>query len=107
MKLNLYSIFDKKARTYNTPFYLLNDEIAKRTALDLVKDHTTTIAKHPQDFILFRIGEFDDQTGHVQHDEKMPVIVNFHEIQLSLDLSSIPSGSPTDYPDEEEQDNVQ
>jgi hypothetical protein len=63
MKLNIYTIFDIKAKLYNKPFYMLNDQVAERTARDLLNDEKSDINKHPEDFVLYKIGEYDDNTG--------------------------------------------
>ncbi len=61
--LTAYSIFDKKAATYNTPFFCINDGVACRSFSDLVRDHRSTVGQHPEDFALYRLGEFNDLEG--------------------------------------------
>lgn len=63
--MNVYSIFDKKSGTYNTPFFCLTDGVAVRSLSDLVKDVRTTVAMHPADFSLVFIGCFDEVTGQL------------------------------------------
>lgn len=65
MKKNMYSIFDTKAKVYSDPFYTLNDSIARRMFENLVNDPQTDVFKHPNDFQLFLVGEYDDQTGKI------------------------------------------
>lgn len=59
MKLKVYSIFDVKAGTYGTPFFSVNDAIARRSFEDLAKDSNSTVSRHPEDYSLYQIGEFD------------------------------------------------
>lgn len=79
MKTNLYVIFDVKAKFYNKPFYLPNTATAIRTFTDLANDMNTDIGKHPEDFILFEIGTYDDATATIESTEPH-VIARAHEL---------------------------
>jgi hypothetical protein len=69
MKLNVYSIFDSAAKAYTNPFFMHNDGLAIRAFSDNVNsEQENNIAKHPDQFTLFRIGEFDDSTGEIKTD---------------------------------------
>jgi hypothetical protein len=63
--LRAYSIFDKKSASFNTPFFAINDEVARRSFDDLIRDKRTLVAQHPEDFGLFYIGLFDQETGEL------------------------------------------
>jgi len=63
MLLNVYSIRDIKAETYGSPFYLSQDGQALRAFGDLVGDEKTSIHKHPEDYQLFKLGTYDDNSG--------------------------------------------
>lgn len=63
MKVNVYSIFDQKARAFSQPFYCVNDEVADRAFSNTLRDETTMIGRYPGDYTCYRIGEFDDATG--------------------------------------------
>lgn len=63
MKLSIYSIFDSKARAFLPPFYLANDSLATRVFSDCANDSVHAFGKHPEDYSLFRLGEFDDALG--------------------------------------------
>jgi hypothetical protein len=69
MKLNVYSIFDSAAKAYTNPFFMHNDGLAIRAFSDNVNsEQENNIAKHPDQFTLFRIGEFDDASGEIKTD---------------------------------------
>jgi hypothetical protein len=69
MKLNVYSIFDSAAKAYTSPFFMHNDGLAIRAFQDNVNaEQENNISKHPDQFTLFRIGEFDDSTGEIKTD---------------------------------------
>jgi hypothetical protein len=63
MKLNIFTIFDVKAHAYITPFYLPTIAMATRTFADCINSDTHQFGKHPSDYILFHVGEFDDNKG--------------------------------------------
>lgn len=80
MLMQMYVIFDKKAKIYNKPFYLINDNVALRTANQLVNDVNMECSKSPEDFVMFRIGSYEDTTAKVKPYEKHDVICRFHEL---------------------------
>lgn len=67
MKMNLYSVYDKKADSYGNPFYMPTDATASRLFADQVLDASkpSLLNQHPEDFRLNRVGSFDTDTGLV------------------------------------------
>jgi len=63
MILNVYSIFDTKALVFNTPFFAHNNASAVRSVSDLAADLNTSVGRHPSDFVLYRIGQYNDEQG--------------------------------------------
>lgn len=63
MILNAYAIFDRKALQYHPPFFASTDGAAVRSLGDLVGDLNTTVGRHPNDYVLFLVGRYDDQNG--------------------------------------------
>lgn len=64
MQINFYSIFDSAAKAFTQPFQMHNDTLAKRAFADNVNStDENNISKHPEQFSLYHIGIFDDQTG--------------------------------------------
>ena len=61
--LNIYSIYDSKAKTYNLPFFCKQDGQALRSFIDLVNDPRSEVSKHPEDYSLFCLASFDDEDG--------------------------------------------
>lgn len=60
MTIKAYSVFDKTAGTFSTPFFAPNDDVAKRNfrfSLKKLDDMFVT------DLELFLIGEFDIEDG--------------------------------------------
>lgn len=65
MKLLAFAIYDSKADAYNTPFFMNNHLEAERAFRINVNDPSTTISKAPEDFTLFKVGEYDTETGKI------------------------------------------
>lgn len=58
-----YSIYDRKANCYNTPFFSQTDGVAVRNFQDLVSDTRSTVYRYPDDFSLYKVGEFNETSG--------------------------------------------
>ena len=65
MLKNIYSIFDKKAAFYLTPFFLRNDPEAQRAVQQMLQTRDNQLALSPQDYQLVRIGTYDDTTSEI------------------------------------------
>lgn len=65
MILKVFSVFDSKLQVFNTPFFSRSDADATRSFSDLVRDSRTTVGQHPEDFFLFEIGLYSDETGEI------------------------------------------
>ena len=63
MKYGMFSIYDEKAQAYLPPFILPATEMAIRTFGDCVNSQEHQFGKHPADYTLYQIAEFDDDTG--------------------------------------------
>lgn len=65
MKKGLYSIRDEKSGIYCPPYCVVSRGIAIRDFADLVMDKSTVLFKHPGDYRLYYMGDFDDLSGRV------------------------------------------
>lgn len=63
MILHVFSFYDSKAGYFSTPFFFPHPGQAIRTAIDLGSDTSTGPGRYPEDFTLYRIGSFNDQTA--------------------------------------------
>lgn len=70
MKHKMFVIYDSKANAYMTPWFLHQDAMAQRAFSDCVNDQNHNFGKHPEDYTLFQIGQFDDQTAELNINEK-------------------------------------
>lgn len=67
MILNIFAIHDSKAEAYMTPFFMRNNGEALRGFMDSMENSESPFHKWPQDYTLFWIGVYDDETGIIEH----------------------------------------
>lgn len=72
MILNVFTIYDVKAAVYAAPFFAPTVGVAKRLCLQSMSADTTW-AQFPDDFTLFHLGEFDDQSARFDPINPLPV----------------------------------
>lgn len=65
MIVKMFSIYDSKAVSFLPPWNESTAGTALRKFKDAVVREGTDFNKWPEDYTLFEIGEFDDQTGIV------------------------------------------
>lgn len=65
MKMFVYSVYDSAALVFAQPFFSAAEGVAARSFKDMVQaaDGANKVAQHPEDYVLFRIGMYDDATG--------------------------------------------
>lgn len=69
MKYHMFSVYDEKARAYLPPFILPEIGMATRTFGDCINSEDHQFGKHPSDYTLFKIADFDDETGEPTPDK--------------------------------------
>jgi hypothetical protein len=86
MILNMYCIYDLKALTHSVPFCTNFDATAMRHISDTMRrDSGGIYSSHPADFVLRRVGLFDDQTGEIVPEESPVDVVALSSI-LELEV---------------------
>lgn len=65
MILKIFAIRDNKAEAFNTPFFTPTKGLAIRSFQEAVNDKNTPFSKYPDDFTMFELGSFDDNTGEL------------------------------------------
>jgi len=61
--LQMFSIYDVKAETYSQPIAAPTVTAMMRILGDVLAEGQHAYAKHPEDYVLFHLGEFDVSTG--------------------------------------------
>jgi hypothetical protein len=63
MKLSAFSVFDAAVGAFLPPFFMRSHLEAVRSFGEAVGNQEHQFAKHPKDYTLFHLGEFDDASG--------------------------------------------
>lgn len=63
MFLKAYTFLDTKTGLHSSPFFVNHEQAALRAAAQVGLDPATHLGQYPADFVLMRIGEFDDNTA--------------------------------------------
>lgn len=63
MKLKVLACYDSKAGVYSTPFFQPTVNTGMRAFSDAANTPDHSINKHPEDYCLFLLGDWDDETG--------------------------------------------
>lgn len=74
MMLRAYTIYDNKALQYHSPFFTHTNGSALRMLTDLVNDPQSNLSRHPADYSLYFIGQYDDASGVLIGAEKQHVV---------------------------------
>jgi len=61
--IKVFAILDVKTGIYSHPIFLPSVGAMMRAWVDHANDPRSSISKHPEDYSLFAIGDYDDQTG--------------------------------------------
>lgn len=63
MKKIVCAIFDAKAGVYSNPFYSINVQVATRDFNHACTDPNSGLSLHPEDYTLYALATFDDESG--------------------------------------------
>lgn len=61
--MQIFAVRDTAVEAFLAPFYMPSKGAAIRAFGDTVNDPQSGFNKHPQDFSLYFLGDFDEQTG--------------------------------------------
>lgn len=64
-KLKLYSVLDVPVGAYSAPHCALTRGQAVRDFIDHSSKPDNSISRHPEDYVLHEIGDFDESTGFI------------------------------------------
>ena len=81
MKLKVFAIHDVKGQVYANPFYMAHDGQALRAFSDLVGDEKSMVNKHPEDYKLYGLGDFDDVSGRFDSYDVPKFLANATDFQ--------------------------
>lgn len=66
MILKMFSVFDAKVNAFMSPFFLRTTGEAERAFFNTCRDPESNFFRNPEDYHLYFVGEFDEDTGEVK-----------------------------------------
>lgn len=79
----IFAVYDTKAQLYNAPFMLNTKGEAIRGFSDIAKDDNSQIGRHPEDYVLFELGEWNDLNAQYNlYDAPQSVVVAIELLEL-------------------------
>jgi len=99
MKVQVYAIFDSCTGIYEKPFFHTADDAVRREFQDVATSDDHPINKHPEHYSLWRLGNFDTETGKII-DEKNECLWNAIEAisqhqKVAPQLEAVPDAITT------------
>lgn len=83
MRIHIFALRDSKVR-FLCPFFAPNEEAAVRNVEHDVQTSGSLISSHTSDFDLFKLGEFDDESGVISALETPQFVVSGSSIWNGL-----------------------
>ena len=74
MKKGMYSVLELKAAYFMAPFYMRTKPEAVRAFTSSIVEGETLLSKNPEDFVLYKIGSFNDVTAKIEENEPYQII---------------------------------
>lgn len=65
MLKQMFAVYDKKTKIFSNPWFSIRKEAAIRDFTYAANDPATEICRYANDYALFYIGSFNDETGEV------------------------------------------
>ncbi len=86
MKTNLYAIYDTACGVYTKMVFAQADGMVTREFQDLVNDAESAIGQHPEDYSIFRLGNFNDLTGLIVNEDNECLATGLEMVALSRNV---------------------
>lgn len=67
--MKLFTVYDSKARIYGKPFCAESSVEAIRSWMQICKSEDSQFAQFPDDFSLYEIGEYNNETAKISQSE--------------------------------------
>lgn len=64
--MKMYSIYDSKVKAYMQPFFMRTKGEVIRSLMNELQQADSNLAKHPGDYTLFEIADWDEQAGKLE-----------------------------------------
>lgn len=86
MKMEMLAVRDAKVEAFMVPFFAQSVGSAERSFGDLARDKEHAVGQHPEDYALFYLGSFNQETGQF---DLLP-----QPVQVALAMNLLGDGGP-------------
>ena len=80
MQMVVCSVFDTAVGAYMRPFFAPAPGAAIRAFEDDASNAESVVSRHPEDYALFLLGRWDDQSGKFEQEETPVCLCRAHEL---------------------------
>lgn len=84
----IFTVRDAKAEAYLVPYHMPNVPLAVRIMANSVNDPVHPFHVNPEDYALYEIGVFDEETGKVTGHDAPIHVMNLVELKKHLDMAA-------------------
>lgn len=93
----MFAVRDTKAVAFLQPFFSSANGAALRALSDSVTEGKSPIAAHPEDYILYEIGTFDDVSGEIEGLAPIKLLASASDF-VTRTVTGVPAIVRTDLP---------
>jgi hypothetical protein len=84
MELEVFAMKDKKVNAYMQPFFMRSPAEALRAFEATAKDPKTNVYKHPEDYSLYHVGKYDDETATIEQKSEPQFLMSAEQIPSEI-----------------------
>ena len=70
----IFTVLDMAAKRFTEPFFAANEEVALRSFKEAVNSEGHPFSKFPEDYALYKIGEWDNESGDIAAEEPVKLV---------------------------------
>lgn len=72
--MNIYGIHDSAIQSFvGAPFFQRTNAAALRMVRDTMQQEQSMFAQHPDDFVLYQLGTYNEETGEIKGEKTLVV----------------------------------
>lgn len=81
--MKAFAVLDSKTGVFSQPIFAPTTEDATRIFDELTSQESTQFYKFPEDYILFELGEYDDQSGRFKNLDAPQSLCSAMQVKVS------------------------
>lgn len=86
MEILHFAVYDEITSLYGMPFQAYNNQDAMRIFHRAVQDPETNLNKHPQDYSLYFVAKYDNETGEYINIQPKQLLLKASQISTAIEV---------------------